>query len=256
MGITPIKPLAFVTGGNRGIGASIVKQLIGKGYRVGFSFNRGQQQAEDLCTELVNTALSSEGQLACWQMDAASRNSITAALQAASAHFNCPISILVNNAAMAQEKAFLSIDDHDWDTMLHTNLRGPFTCTQMVIPAMLEQGWGRIINISSIGGQWGGKNQLHYAAAKAGLINLSHSLSNLYAAEGITSNSIAVGLANTRMTEQELASTAGQAKAANIPIGRLAELNEVAAAVAFLCSEEAAYITGQTININGGMLNS
>lgn len=251
-----MKPLAFVSGGNRGIGASIVRQLVGKGYRVGFSFNHDQQQAKDLCAELIGSDPANNEQLACWQMDAASRNSITAAMQAASTYFNSPISILVNNAAIAQEKDFLSINDQDWDAMLHTNLRGPFTCAQQVIPAMLEQHWGRIINISSIGGQWGGKNQLHYAAAKAGLINLSHSLSNLYAGAGITANSIAVGLANTRMTEQELASAAGQSKAANIPVGRLAELHEVAAAVAFLCSEEAAYITGQTLNINGGMLTS
>ncbi|MGH7035364.1 MAG: SDR family oxidoreductase, partial [Stellaceae bacterium] len=110
------------------------------------------------------------------------------------------------------------------------------------------------VNIVSIGGPWGGMRQVHYAASKAGLINLTQSLARLYSAQGITSNAVSPGLVGTDMAQNELQSEAGRGKLAQIPLGRIAAPREIAAAVAFLCSEEAGYITGQTINVNGGML--
>jgi acetoacetyl-CoA reductase/3-oxoacyl-[acyl-carrier protein] reductase len=161
--------------------------------------------------------------------------------------------ILVNNAAIADEKPFETITDRDWDLMLQTNLRGPFMLVQECLPGMIERRFGRIVNIVSIGGQWGGMRQVHYAAAKAGLINFTQSMAKLYSKDGLTSNAVSPGLVATDMTEAELNSEAGKQKAAQIPIGRIARPEEVAATVAFLVSEQAGYITGQTINVNGGM---
>jgi NAD(P)-dependent dehydrogenase (short-subunit alcohol dehydrogenase family) len=137
--------------------------------------------------------------------------------------------------------------------MMAINLRGPFVLIQEVLPKMMETGWGRILNISSIGGQWGGYNQVHYAAAKAGLINLTRSIAKIYSGYGITSNAIAPGLVATDMTANELSTIAGQEKLNNIPSRRLGTVEEIAAAAIFLASDEASYITGQTINVNGGM---
>src|SRR6185503_4918583 len=141
----------------------------------------------------------------------------------------------------------------DLDTMFAVNLRAPVVCAQTVLPAMLERGWGRIVNISSIGGQWGGVNQVHYALAKAGLNNLSRSLAKLYSARGVTANTVAIGLVETEMSAPELQTAAGKEKVRAIPIGRVATPDEVAGIVVFLASEAASYLTGQTINVNGGM---
>jgi len=186
-------------------------------------------------------------------VDVGERQSIRSGVQRAEEHYGAPVSILVNNGAIAQEKPFLELTDNDWDLMLSVNLRGPFALSQEVLPGMLAAGWGRIINLVSIGGQWGGMNQVHYAAAKAGLINLTRSLAKLYSAEGVTCNAVAPGLVATDMTAAELASEEGRAKVERIPSGRLGTSDEIAAAVAWLASDEAAYMTGQTLNLNGGM---
>jgi acetoacetyl-CoA reductase/3-oxoacyl-[acyl-carrier protein] reductase len=121
---------------------------------------------------------------------------------------------------------------------------------------MIDRGWGRIINISSIGGQWGGINQVHYAASKAALINLTRSLARLYSSKGVLSNAVAVGLVQSDMSKRELESPEGIAKAKNIPCGRVGNGGDVAKVVAFLSGEASNYVTGQTINVNGGMLFS
>lgn len=246
------KRLVFVTGGSKGIGENIVRRLAKAKFPVAFSYYNGAAEAKKIQQELSLENLD----VFCVQMQLEDRNSIMKAMNEARQHFSLPISILVNNASISQEKDFLSITDDEWDTMLNTNLRGYFICSQLVIPEMENSNWGRVINVSSIGGQWGGKNQVHYAASKAAQINLSHSLSNLYAKSGITSNTVAVGLAKTGMTESELSSAAGINKVSNIPLGRIAELDEISNTVLFLCSDESSYITGQTLNLNGGMLNS
>ena len=118
---------------------------------------------------------------------------------------------------------------------------------------MIKNGWGRIVNIASIGGQWGGRNQIHYAASKAGLIKLTLSLAKLYSKKGITTNAVSPGLVKTDLVANELNTSAGKNKVKQIPIGRIAGTNEIADIVNFLCSDQASYITGQTINANGGM---
>jgi NAD(P)-dependent dehydrogenase (short-subunit alcohol dehydrogenase family) len=171
-------------------------------------------------------------------------------------HFGADIEIVVNNAALIQEKPFETITDADWDRMLAVNLRGAFIVAQETLPGMIAGKWGRIINITSIGGQWGGMRQVHYAAAKAGLINLTHSLAKLYSSAGVTANAIAPGLVATDMVRKELKSKSGKEKARSIPVGRIAEPSEIGAAVKYLASEEAGYVTGHTLNINGGLLLS
>lgn len=180
------------------------------------------------------------------------RSSIKKALAIIKEQFGF-INVLVNNAAIAQEKAFNEITDENWDDVLSVNLRGPFTLCQELLPDMQKQGWGRIINISSIGGQWGGFNQVHYAASKAGLISLTRSLARIYSQDGITINSIAPGLVGSDMARRELESESGKAKVKSIPIGRISTPEEVANVAVFLSGDASSYITGQTINVNGGM---
>ncbi|WP_415905089.1 SDR family NAD(P)-dependent oxidoreductase [Neptuniibacter sp. QD48_55] len=244
--------LAFITGGSRGIGETIVKQLANEGYKVAFTYQTQGEAAKKIASNL--------NKLGCHtlavKMDQSCRDSISSALKAARIHFKLPITILVNNAAQAQEKPFEEINDKDWEDMLNVNLQGPYRCIQECLNDMKSEQYGRIVNITSIGGQWGGRNQVHYAASKAGLINLSHSISNLYSSDGILSNSVAVGLAATDMSQAELSRSDGQSKVAGIPLGRIATCSEISQVVSFLCSEKSSYITGQTINANGGMLNS
>lgn len=237
----------FITGGSRGIGKSLVETFASAGYRTGFTWCSTEITLSDYDCPTNN--------LLPVQCDISSRESIRLALDKCRERFG-PVSILINNAAIAQEKPFATITDSDWQRMMLVNLQAPFMLAQEVLPDMHSQSWGRIINITSIGGQWGGKNQVHYAAAKAGLINLTRSLSKLYSSQGIQTNAIAIGLVKTDMTEAELTREDGKEKVATIPIGRIAETADVASVAMFLASEGARYITGQTINVNGGMLFS
>jgi len=240
--------VALVTGGSRGIGRGIAQTLARNGMRVVFTFNEHADAASAIVEELEK-----DGHKAlAIQMAAEERSSLVEALELVRHRWG-PGDILVNNAAIAQEKPFDTITDQDWDHMMAVNLRGPFICAQECLPGMIDRGWGRIINISSIGGQWGGFNQVHYAASKAGLINLTRSLAKLYSGNGVTTNAVAIGLVQTDMSTAELATEAGQEKAKAIPRGRLGTLQDIADAVAFLASDQADYITGQTINLNGGM---
>jgi acetoacetyl-CoA reductase/3-oxoacyl-[acyl-carrier protein] reductase len=238
--------LALVTGAGSGIGKATAVALLQAGYQVACGYNANRAGAEAIRHPHARAV----------RIDIASRASIRRALAETRKHFRRDIDILVNNAALVQEKPFESLTDTDWDRMLAVNLRGAFILAQETLPAMAKRKWGRIVNITSIGGQWGGMRQVHYAAAKAGLINLTHSLARLYSPLGITANAVAPGLVATDMIRRELKSKAGKRKSAQIPVGRIAEPEEIAAGVVYLVSDGAAYVTGQTLNINGGMLMS
>jgi len=242
---------ALVTGGSRGIGKGIARELAKKGINVAITYVKNRVEAELVCQDLKSMGINS---LAI-QMNYDSRKSIKNAIYLSKMEFG-RIDILVNNAAISQEKAFESITDDDWNQMMAINLRGPFCLTQELLPDMIQSQWGRIINISSIGGQWGGYNQVHYAASKAALINFTQSIARIYSVHGITSNAIAPGLIDTDMISSEINTDAGKEKVANIPLKRLGTVKEVGSAITYLVSDEASYITGQTININGGMLFS
>lgn len=240
--------IALVTGASRGIGRAISVNLARKGFRVACGFNANANGSR-----LLVNQLESEGYKAmAVRLSVENRLSVVEALNIVGNQWG-NVDILVNNAAIAQEKLFDAITDQDWDAMMAVNLRGPFICAQECLPQMIHQGWGRIINITSIGGQWGGFNQVHYAASKAGLINLTRSLAKLYSKHGVTSNAVAVGLVKTDMSAAELETEAGKSKVKAIPRGRVGTLQDIADTVAFLASDQADYITGQTINLNGGM---
>jgi acetoacetyl-CoA reductase/3-oxoacyl-[acyl-carrier protein] reductase len=242
---------ALITGGSRGLGRGIVIAMAKAGYKVIFTYNKDEASAKKVLKECETF----DGFVEAMQMEVgdaiATRNNVKNLFNS----FGI-VDILVNNAGIAQEKPFETISDEDWNNMLNVNLRGPFSLIQELIPRMVDRKWGRIINISSIGGQWGGFNQVHYAAAKAGLINLTQSIAKIYSKDGITSNAIAPGLVSTDMASAELNSKAGKDKVKGIPARRLGTVEEIGAAVVFLSSDDSSYITGQTVNLNGGMFFS
>ena len=242
------KKVALVTGGSRGIGKAISLALAKANGQVALTYKSNK----DLVEEVVNTIIANGGKAMAIQMSVEDRISINKAIIEVKNRMGF-VDVLINNAAIAQEKPFDTITDADWDYMMAVNLRGPFVCCQEVLPEMIKKGWGRIINIASIGGQWGGYNQVHYAAAKAGLINLTRSLAKIYSSQGITTNAVAPGLVGTDMSSNEIDSEVGKEKMRNIPIGRIATVEEIAKVVVFLASDAASYVIGQTINVNGGM---
>lgn len=239
---------AIVTGGSRGIGEAIAVTLAKNGVNVVLTYKTSKKKANSVVKEIE----SKGGKAACLQLDQGDRKAIHRLVKTARKELG-RISILINNAAITQKKSFREISDRDWDKMMAVNLRGPFILSRELIPDMIKKRWGRIVNISSIGGQWGGLHQVHYAAAKAGLINLTMSLARIYSKDGITTNAIAPGLVFTDMIKPMLKTEAGRKELDKIPLGRAATTKEIADAVAFLCSDDASYITGQTINVNGGM---
>lgn len=236
--------VVFVTGASRGIGKAIAETLINAQYKVAVGYNSHRALAE-LVAGNSNSAMAVH-------VDVSDQSSIDQALSITEEAFGA-IDVLVNNAGMAQQKPFLELTDDDWEKMLSVNLLGAVRCTRRVLPSMISNKYGRIINISSIGGQWGGVHQVHYAAAKAGLINLTKSMAKLYSKSGITCNAIAPGLVETDMIAKEIKDELAHKIIAEIPAGRLGGVQDIASAVLYLSSKEAGYITGQTISVNGGM---
>ncbi len=233
--------IVFISGASKGIGATMAQLFIEYGYGVICGYNK---------TPIKEQNSKNRFNI---QVDISDRKSIQNAIKEGEKYFNKTIYIVVNNAAIAQEKLFLEISDDDWQRMLDINLQGAFRVTQEVLPNMIKKNWGRVINITSIGGQWGGFNQVHYAASKAALINFTQSIAKIYSKDGITSNAISIGLVATEMSSNELNAQAGKEKVKNIPAARLGTKEEIAKIALFLASDDSAYITGQTINANGGM---
>ncbi|HEX5656827.1 MAG TPA: 3-oxoacyl-ACP reductase FabG [Polyangiales bacterium] len=235
---------ALITGASRGIGAAIAKALARAGHHVIVNFRSQPAEAERLCE-----SIASEGGTATpVGFDVRDRTAVHAALEALLQDPE-PIEVLVNNAGYTRDNAFPSIPFADWDAVTRTTLDGFYNVTQPLVMPMVRRRYGRIINISSISGVTGNRGQTHYAAAKAGLIAATKSLSKELGKRRITVNAVVPGLIDTDMLKGAPLDEIMK----QIPLGRLGQAEEVADLVAFLASAKAAYITGQAIGINGGL---
>lgn len=239
--------VALVTGASQGIGRACAMELAAGGAAVALAA-RNQEKLEQVAGEIQ----AKGGQAAVFPLDVSDENAIKTTVKSALERFG-KIDILVNNAGITRDTLLLRMKRADWDAVLQTNLTAAFLCTQAVISSMLKQRWGRIINISSVFGQTGQIGQANYAASKAGLIGFTMSMAREVASRNITVNAVAPGYIETAMTENLSAEL--KAKVAEmIPLGRAGSDMDVAHAVRFLASEEAGYITGHVLNVNGGML--
>jgi 3-oxoacyl-[acyl-carrier protein] reductase len=239
--------VALVTGASQGIGYATALTLARSGAAIAVAA-RNQQKLE----ELAGAIIAAGGKAAAFPMDVADEDQVKSAIKSAIAHFG-KIDILVNNAGVTRDQLVMRMKRADWDAVLTTNLTSAYLCIQSVIPSMLKQRWGRIINITSIFGQMGQAGQANYAASKAGLIGLTMAIAREVASRNITSNAIAPGFIETSMTAA-LSEEFKQSAVKQIPLGRVGTPDDIANAVAFLASDEAAYITGHVLNVNGGML--
>ncbi|MFZ3342867.1 MAG: 3-oxoacyl-[acyl-carrier-protein] reductase [Terriglobales bacterium] len=239
--------VALITGASQGIGHACALTLARRGATIAVAA-RNQQKLGELGAAITATG----GKAAVFPMDVSDEGQIKSAIKSVIAHFG-KIDILVNNAGITRDQLVMRMKRADWDAVLATNLTSAFLCIQNVIPSMLKQRWGRIVNITSIFGQMGQAGQANYAASKAGLIGLTMAIAREVASRNITSNAVAPGFIETGMTAV-LSEEFKQAAVKQIPLGRVGTPEDIASAVAFLASDEASYITGHVLNVNGGML--
>ena len=237
--------VAIVTGASRGIGRAVAVLLASRGAYV-VAAARGDHAAAT-----VATIQDAGGRADAASLDVTDTASVEAMVDRALER-HARVDILVNNAGIARDQLLLRMKREDWDQVIATNLTAAFTCAQAVIKPMIKQRGGRIISISSVVGQVGNAGQVNYAASKAGLIGFSKALAREVASRNITVNVVAPGLMDTDMSRTITDKARGE-WAAQIPLGRLGATEDVAAAVCFLASDEASYITGQVLAVNGGM---
>jgi 3-oxoacyl-[acyl-carrier protein] reductase len=239
--------VAWVTGASQGIGRACAIRLAEAGATVALA-SRSQEKLDQVAQHI----LAAGGQAAAFPVDVSDEGQIKAVFKAILAQFG-KVDILINNAGVTRDQLVMRMKRSDWDTVLNTNLTSAYLCTQQAIGSMLKQRWGRIINITSVFGQTGQAGQANYASSKAGLIGLTMAIAREVGSRSITCNAVAPGFIETAMTStlpDQLKQTALHA----IPLGRIGSPEDVAHAVAFLASEQAAYITGHVLNVNGGML--
>ncbi len=238
--------IALVTGASRGIGAAIA-QALGAEQATVIGTATSQAGADNISAALEAAGVKGTGMV----LNVADPESIAGCLKQVNDSYGAP-DILVNNAGITRDNLLMMMKDEQWDDIIDTNLSSAFRMSRAVIRAMMKKRNGRIINISSVVGATGNPGQTNYAASKAGLVGFGKSLAREIGSRNITVNTVAPGFIDTDMT-RELAEEQRQALASQIPLGRLGSAEEVAAAVVFLASPAAAYITGETIHVNGGM---
>lgn len=240
--------VAVVTGASRGIGRAIALKLADEGAKVVVNYSGSQAKAE----EVVATIRETGGEAQAIQASVAKSEEVAALMDAAVKTFGS-LDILVNNAGITRDNLLMRMKENEWDDVMDTNLKGVFLCTKAVTRQMMKQRAGRIINISSIVGVAGNAGQANYVAAKAGVIGLTKTTAKELASRNILVNAIAPGFIETEMTA-ELPEELKQGMLTQIPLAKLGQPEDIAKAVVFLASEDANYMTGQTLHIDGGMV--
>lgn len=244
--------VALVTGASRGIGAAITLRLARDGCDVALNWVR--EDARDNAAEaeaVAEQARALDVDAICVEADVTDRTAVGAMVEQVAERLG-PVSVLVNNAGITRDRTLRKLAPEDWDRVIEVNLTGAFNCAREVADGMTERGWGRIVSVSSVVALTGNFGQTNYAAAKAGLLGLTKSLAREVARRGVTVNAVAPGFIATEMTAAIPPDVAEQI-VAQIPTGAMGEAVDVANAVGFLASEEAGYITGHVLSINGGL---
>jgi 3-oxoacyl-[acyl-carrier protein] reductase len=245
---TPHQRVALVTGSSRGLGRAIALELAQRGYGVAVHYVQSAGPAEAVADEVRAFGVRAE----VFGADVAGAEACAVLYKDVSAAFG-RVDVLVNNAGITRDTLALRMKEGDWQAVLDTNLSSAFHLSKAALRTMLREGWGRIVNVSSVVGLMGNAGQANYVAAKAGLIGLTKSLAREYGSKGVTVNAVAPGFIESDMTSK-LPDELRAAYLKQIPAGRFGRPEEVATAVAFLASDDAAYINGQTLVIDGGMV--
>jgi 3-oxoacyl-[acyl-carrier protein] reductase len=238
--------VALITGASRGIGEAIARKLAAEGAEV-----LGAARTAEALEKVVEQVRSAGGKASALALDLADPASIEAGVKSVLAGHG-RIDVLVNNAGVAEDSLVMRMSKDAWDRVIATNLTGVFLLTQAVIKAMLRKRYGRIVNITSVVGLMGNAGQANYAASKAGLVGLTKSVARELGSRNITCNAVAPGFIATAMTDK-MTGAARESLTRQIPLGRLGTPEDVAAAVAWLASEEASYVTGTVVNVSGGL---
>lgn len=238
--------VALVTGASRGIGKAIANALGGAGFTV-VGTATSEAGAEKISAYLADAGIAGRGML----LNVADPQSVAAVVKAVSSDYGS-VDVLVNNAGITQDNLLMRMKDDEWDSVISTNLSSVYRVSKACLRGMMKARWGRIINISSVVGSMGNAGQTNYAATKAGIDGFTRSLAAEVGSRGITVNSVAPGFIGTDMTD-DLPEEQKQMLLGKIPVGRLGSPDEIAAVVAFLASDGAAYLTGETLQVNGGM---
>ncbi len=239
--------VALVTGGSRGIGQAIAIELARAGAAVALTYRSGREGAADTVKQIEEAG----GRAAALACDVSDLEAVEGVVAEVSQSLG-PVAIAVNNAGVTRDQLLLRMKPEDFDDVIATNLRGTWNVCRVVSRPMVKARWGRIINLSSVVAEMGNPGQSNYAASKGGIEALSRSLARELGSRGITVNAVAPGFIATRMTE-DLGGEVREGLLARIPLGRLGSVEDVAYAVRFLAGDDAAYVTGQVIHVNGGL---
>ncbi|WP_298826169.1 3-oxoacyl-[acyl-carrier-protein] reductase [uncultured Planococcus sp.] len=239
---------AIITGASRGIGAEIARKFAADGAKVVVNYSGSQEKAEAVVAEIQGNG----GEAIAVKANVSDAESVKAMVDETMKTFGS-VDILVNNAGITRDNLMMRMKDDEWDDVINTNLKGVFVCTKAVTRQMMKQRAGRIINIASIVGVMGNAGQANYVASKAGVIGLTKTTARELATRGITANAVAPGFITTDMTDQ-LTEEVQKAMLGQIPLGRFGAPEDVAKAALFLASDDASYMTGQTLHLDGGMV--